>query len=378
MSLTPINTTTAKDSKGRYHISSAPQYVTKQGVLQHIDSTLFVDHDDPTSEYRITFGDDWITMTPEERKGTLKEAFIGERHFGHIMDGNLELHPFGPIIRYIIKYSPGVVRVEKGWDFVEAEDVTMGMFVGDLENRFGEENVKIIPGEEFDILEVDLTGVEADENGEINLDPPTVYPSNIQGSAYEGASWSDVVAGVNGSPRYNANFILLADGTIPVGYGCGRAFVEFTMPVELKSGKYSAILETHAAFSLGINGMTVDVYECEDFKHLQPVGPFNPILAQELYDFAHSPIKGSSDPFSGINNFAPAIGTTVFDEPLTLAPEGKYHYLVKTSYDNDINPIDPGANTALYAGGVEPATLILTLLPPLHFGGTSVDTSTGV
>ena len=387
MAFTPINTTTARDDRGRYHISAAPQYVTKQGNLEHIDSSLLVLHDDITSEYRITFGTSWITMTPEERKGKLKEAFIGNRHFGHIMEGDLELHPFGPIIRYIISYSDNVVRVEKGWDFTEAEDVTMGLFTYDLERRFGEENVRIIPGDEYDILEVDLTGVEADDNGEINLDPEIVPSSDVLSTVCGGASsWADAIVG-NGSMNIPSSdtSIAVALREFIVGpniniYTCLRGHMHFIIPGDLVGVECATVLQSDCANhqnDLNVDGFGVDIYQSEDWTLIDDTTTAGHKLIYNIATDPPSPI--GSLPLPVGSNYS---GQTVQIDLGTIVPDASVSILLKTFYDSsEVIPEAILNNATAFSteSGIFGATDFLLLEPVSSiFGGTSVDTSTGV
>ena len=125
--------------------------------------------------YLVTFGDAWILFKPHRRHGKLIRAHNANGHFGDILVPGT----FDPVVQYDVTFSKGVEEVEGGWKFVDAEGATVGLFLTDLFLRFGSRGRKT-SGQ----VEIDLTGVEPDERGEINLDPGTQITADALGKKY--------------------------------------------------------------------------------------------------------------------------------------------------------------------------------------------------
>jgi len=120
--------------------------------------------------YRVSFGDEWITWKLSQPADVLKRAVVEARHFGDVLQADTLREP---VVEYAVEFSKGVKPVADGWQFTAVRDVPLGLFLGDLRRRFGPERITCPTPH---LARIDLSGVSADQKGEINLDP-TVAPT---------------------------------------------------------------------------------------------------------------------------------------------------------------------------------------------------------
>lgn len=163
-----LDARTARTDDGRTRCYAAPAFVRLGGTWRAIDDVLSVTRDRGT--YRVQVGDDWIAFAPRVRPaGQLRRSIVGKRRFGDVIDATAK----PDTAEYDVSYSRGVERIAAGWRFTGIADADLGVFLTDWLTRFGAARVVIAD----DRATLDLTDVQADRRGEINLDPATVAPT---------------------------------------------------------------------------------------------------------------------------------------------------------------------------------------------------------
>jgi len=215
-----VNATTERFGR-TLRIHSAPKFCTHNGILQPIEGLLSVMRDAKTAAYRVQCGDEWITMTPQVRKGELVEAVVRMRRFGDVLRAD---SGYDDVIGYTVAHSPNVQLVENGWQFQNVPDVKLGVFFDDWQAKW--------PGKttiQADSASLDMRGITPDADGRINLDPLTIS-ATVQGSFYSSghADW-DLATGVQVAAAIASGTLVWCAGQVqtPGDFQCGRGFMNF-------------------------------------------------------------------------------------------------------------------------------------------------------
>ena len=100
----------------------------------------------------------------------MKRAVTDGSHFYHVLDANTKPSS----VEYRVTHSSGFEPVATGWGLREGKGKGVGIYVTDLETNF--------PGKvdlQSDKVILDLSAAEADEKGEINLDPTIIDTASV-------------------------------------------------------------------------------------------------------------------------------------------------------------------------------------------------------
>ena len=214
-----INPTTEREGR-RYRIYSAPKYCTLGGLLRPIEDVLNVSRDSKTGEYRVSCGDEWITLRPQMTKGVRVDSVVSPWRFGDVLQAE---SGYEDVIGYDVAHSPSVSVAADGWKFGNVTDVALGAFFGDWETKW--------PGKVMwkpDSVSLDTRAIEP-VDGLIDLDPVTVSATNA-GSYYSSnhATWAAAI-GDQVAVTTSSDTAVQCKGQVEtVGYFlCLRGFLKF-------------------------------------------------------------------------------------------------------------------------------------------------------
>ncbi len=212
--------------KVRLYASSVFVKPTGQDWARIAGDGVPITRDALTGAYRIACGDDWITFTPKKRiAGVLKRTVLGGVRFGDVLNPGTH----DAIVEYDVAFSGGVEHAADGWVFTKATGARVGLFLNDWVNRFVAGRIT----RRSDYAAIDLTDIEADEFGEINLDPTTTKYTHANSGTIDGysnfmGSWADARSGVN-KTAYSGTITPIRAEAVNNGaiYSCWRGFMAF-------------------------------------------------------------------------------------------------------------------------------------------------------
>ncbi len=165
---------------GQVRLFAGPKYVKVKDKWYDIVATRKLTENNGV--FRLRFLSEHMNFELVDSKDLVKRVIIKGSRFGHVFDANTR----PASVEYRVTGSKGMKRIENGWE------ITKGMVIN-LRDWF-----KNFPGKvdlRDDRVILDLTGAQADEFDEINLDPTVQVQATASGYLQRASteSWANAV-----------------------------------------------------------------------------------------------------------------------------------------------------------------------------------------